>query len=117
MDDRATLRRAFLTTIAAVSLLVVALALWELQGRIALLFVAFTLAAAMRPGVEALARRRVPRAIGVLLHYAAILGVIAFFLAFAVPHMITQVQHAIGAVETGHVHTGNAFQDKILAGL
>jgi predicted PurR-regulated permease PerM len=117
MDDRATLRRAFLTTIAAVSVVVLALALWKLRVLIALLFVAFTLAAAMRPGVDALARRRVPRAVGVLIHYAAIIGALAFFLAFAVPHMITQVQHAIGAVETGHVHTGNAFQDKILAGL
>jgi predicted PurR-regulated permease PerM len=82
-----------------------------------LLFVAFTIAAAMRPGVETMARHRIPRPVGVAVHYAVILGVLAFFLAFAVPHMIDQVNHAIGTVQSGKVHTGNSFQDKVLAGL
>jgi len=117
MNDRAVLRRAFLSTLAAVTVVVIALALWKLKILIALLFVAFTLAAAMRPGVEAMARRRIPRPIGVAIHYAAILSVIAFFLAFAVPHMIDQVNHAIGTVESGKIQQGHSVQDKLLAGL
>jgi predicted PurR-regulated permease PerM len=117
MDDRATLRRAFLSTLAAVTVVVAALALWKLKLLIALLFVAFTLAAAMRPGVEALARHRVPRAVGVLLHYAALTALFAVLLSFAVPQMIDQVQHAVGTVQNGKIHPGNSFQDHILAGL
>jgi predicted PurR-regulated permease PerM len=74
MDDRATLRRAFLSTLAALTVVVAALALWKLKLLIALLFVAFTLAAAMRPGVDAMARHHVPRPVGVLVHYLALLG-------------------------------------------
>jgi predicted PurR-regulated permease PerM len=117
MDDRATLRRAFLSTLAAVTVVVAALALWKLRVLIALLFVAFTLAAAMRPGVDALARRHVPRPLGVLIHYLALLGVFALLVAFAVPQMIDQVQHAIGTVQSGKIHTGNSFQDHVLAGI
>jgi predicted PurR-regulated permease PerM len=117
MDDRAVLRRAFLTTLAAVTVVAVALALWKLRVLIALLFVAFTIAAAMRPGVEAMARHRIPRALGVLIHYAVIIGLIAFLLSFAVPHMIDQVNHAIGTVESGKIHQGTSFQDKVLAGV
>jgi predicted PurR-regulated permease PerM len=117
MDDRATLRRAFLSTLAAVTVVVAALALWKLKILIALLFVAFTIAAAMRPGVDALARRHVPRPVGVLIHYLAFLALFALLLAFAVPQMIDQVQHAIGNVQNGRIHTGNSFQDHVLAGL
>jgi predicted PurR-regulated permease PerM len=117
MDDRATLRRAFLSTLAAVTVVVAALALWKLKLLIALLFVAFTLSAAMRPGVEALARHRVPRPLGVLIHYAVLMGLFALLLAFAVPQMTDQVQHAIGTVQNGKIHTGNSFQDHVLAGL
>jgi len=117
MDDRAVLRRAFLMTLAAVTVVAVALALWKLRVLIALLFVAFTIAAAMRPGVDAMARHRIPRPLAVVAFYAAILGVIAFFLAFAVPHMIDQVNRAIGTVETGKVPQGNSLQDKVLAGV
>jgi predicted PurR-regulated permease PerM len=117
MDDRATLRRAFLGTLAAVIVVVSALALWKLKVLIALLFVAFTISAAMRPGVDALARRHVPRAVGVLIHYIVLIGLFALLLAFAVPQMIDQVEHAVGTVQSGKVHTGSSFQDHILAGL
>ena len=41
------------------------------------------IAAAIRPGVEALARWRVPRVAGVLLHYAVLIGLIALALLVA----------------------------------
>src|SRR5205823_1639458 len=61
------------------------------------LLVAFVIAAAMRPGVELLQRRRVPRGIGVTLHYLGLALVIGLLLWLIVPHVLTQVQQATGS--------------------
>jgi predicted PurR-regulated permease PerM len=96
----ATPRKALLVTAVAVGVIVVALALWEIRLVIALLFVAVTIAAAMRPGVEALQARRIPRSAGVLLHYFALLGVVALLLWLIVPQAISQVEQALGRTGT-----------------
>ena len=57
-----------------------ALVLWELRLLLALLFIAMTVASAMRPGVEALARRRIPRSVGIAIHYLVFLALVAVFL-------------------------------------
>jgi predicted PurR-regulated permease PerM len=93
---RETARRAFIASLVAGSVLVVALALWKLKILIALLFLAFIIAAAMRPGVEALRRLRIPRGVGVLIHYAALLGLVGLLLWLVVPRAIDQVQSALG---------------------
>jgi predicted PurR-regulated permease PerM len=80
----------------AVAVVALALALWKLKLVVALLFLAFTIAAAMRPGVEGLARRGVPRGVSIVLHYLALLGAVAALLAFVVPPLVTQVQEATG---------------------
>jgi predicted PurR-regulated permease PerM len=95
----ATARRALTAAIAVAAVVVAALALWELRLLIMLLFLAFTLAAAMRPGVEALHRRRIPRGAGVLLHYAALTGLVSLLLWAVVPRAINQVQEALGDAE------------------
>jgi predicted PurR-regulated permease PerM len=101
MEEAGTARRAATATIVVISIVVVALALWKIRVVIALLFFAFTLAAAMRPGVEWMHRRaRIPRGVAVLLHYIVVIGVIALLLWLIVPRAITQVQHAIGHVPT-----------------
>ena len=92
----ATARKALLVTAVGVGVVAVALALWKIRVVIALFFVAVTIAAAMRPGVEALAARRVPRSAGVLLHYLALLGVVALLLWLVVPQAIGQVEQALG---------------------
>jgi predicted PurR-regulated permease PerM len=91
-----TARRAFIVTLVVGSVLVLALALWKLKILIALLFLAFIIAAAMRPGVEALRRLRIPRGIGVLIHYAVLLGIVGLLLWLVVPRAIDQVQTALG---------------------
>jgi len=96
-------RRALVATSVAVGVVALALALWKLKLVVALVFVGTTFAAAMRPGVEALARRRVPRSVGVLLHYAVLAGLVALFLSFVVPRLVTEVQAAIDAA---HSHPG-----------
>lgn len=95
----ATARRTLVATLVVVGVVVSALALWKLKVLLALLFLAFTVAAAMRPGVEALHRRRIPRGAGILLHYGVLAGLLAVLLWAVVPRAIHQVQDAIGDSE------------------
>jgi predicted PurR-regulated permease PerM len=96
-----TARRAATATLVALAIVVAALALWKIKAVIALIFLGFIVAAAMRPGVEWLQRRaHVPRGFGVLLHYAALFGCIALILWLIVPRALTQVEQAIGTVPT-----------------
>jgi predicted PurR-regulated permease PerM len=92
-------RRAFVATAVVLGVVVAALALWKLKILLALLFFAFTIAAAMRPSVDALKRRGIPRGAGILLHYAALVGLLGLLLWAVVPRAITQVQNAIGTSE------------------
>jgi predicted PurR-regulated permease PerM len=112
-STRELARRVFLTTLVAGSVLVGALALWKLRVLLALLFVAFTLASAMRPGVEALARRRVPRPIGVALHYLVFLGLLSALLAFVIPDMVGQVQTAMQTADRKGP-TGSGLEAQLL---
>lgn len=91
-----TARRAFIAALVVGGVVVIALALWKLKVLIALLFFAFIIAAAMRPSVDALQRLRIPRGIGILLHYALLVGLIGVLLWAVVPRAIDQVQEALG---------------------
>jgi len=95
-----TARQAFIATIVAVAVIVFVLALWKLKLVLALLFMAVVIAAAMRPGVEALRRRGIPRGVGVGIHYLALLGLVALFLWFAVPRALNQLEAAVGNAPT-----------------
>jgi predicted PurR-regulated permease PerM len=103
-----TARRAFIATLVVVGVVVLVLALWKLKLVLGLLFLAFTLTAAMRPGVEALHRRRVPRAAGVLFHYALFAAMIGLFLWIVVPRAVQQVDHALQNAPTTSSQIGNA---------
>jgi len=91
-------RTTFVVTSVAVLTIAGLLALWKLKVLVALLFLSFMLASAMRPGVERLARYRVPRTVGVLLHYAVLAVLIGLLLWQVVPNLLSQVEHAIGNV-------------------
>jgi predicted PurR-regulated permease PerM len=104
-------------SIVSVGLVVVALAFWKLRAVLALLLFGFTLAAAMRPGVERLASWRVPRALAVLLHYLAFLGLLALFLSFVVPLLSDQVHAAIHEAHRTHDQSGNGLKAQALDAL
>jgi predicted PurR-regulated permease PerM len=91
-------RKAAVSTIVVIAIVAVALALWKLKIVIALVFLGFIVAAAVRPGVEQLAEWRIPRPAGVLLHYLAVAGAIALLLWLVVPRAVDQVGHALGSV-------------------
>jgi predicted PurR-regulated permease PerM len=101
-----TSRKAAVVTLVAVGIVVLALALWKLRLVLGLLFFALIIASAMRPTIDWLARRRVPRAAGLALHYLALVGLIAAALAFAVPRATSQVDHALSP--SGKAEIANA---------
>jgi len=98
-----TARKAFIATLVTVGVVVLALALWKLRLVVALLFAGFIVSAAMRPGIDALHRRGVPRSVGLFLHYLVLGGLLALALWFAVPRALNQVTGAIANLpETRH---------------
>lgn len=89
-------RRSLVATLVAVAVVAGALALWQLRVLVSVFLLGLVIAAAMRPGVEWLRRRRVPAGIGIGLHYLALLGLIALFLWLVVPRALDQLSAATG---------------------
>jgi predicted PurR-regulated permease PerM len=104
-------RRTFVVTAVVLGTLLAAIVLWKLRMLVALLFLSFMLASAMRPGVEWLARFRVPRVVGVLAHYAVLVGLVGVFLWLVVPSLLTQVGNAIGNVPQTRAHLKEAARN------
>ena len=92
-----TAKRAALTTLVVGGIVVCALAIWKLKLLLALLFLAFILASAMRPAIDWLADKRIPRGAGILLHYVVLVGALVGFLWVVVPRAVDQVDNAVGA--------------------
>jgi predicted PurR-regulated permease PerM len=99
-----TTKRVALGTLVVIGLVVAALALWKLKLLIALIFFGFILAAAMRPGIEALARHRIPRSAGLGIHYAVLAALVGLLLWIAVPRAVDQVQNALGGTTKAQIH-------------
>ena len=91
-----TARRAFVATLVAGGTVALALALWKLKVILALIFLGFIVAAAMRPGVEWMRGRGIPRGLGILAHYAVLAALVGGLLWAVVPRALDQVQTAIG---------------------
>jgi len=113
-----TARKAFLATMVVGGVVVLALALWKIRILVALMFLAFIIAAAMRPGVDALKRRRFPRAVGIAIHYVGLFGLVALMLWAVVPRAIDQVTSALGDLELEkEAQASTGFRRDLLTGL
>jgi predicted PurR-regulated permease PerM len=118
-----TARRTFVATIVVVAVVAATLALWELRILIALIFLGFVLAAALRPGIDALARHGIPRPLGLALHYLGIAAVLALLLWLVVPSAVDQIGQAIGGVPTSkeelaqQTKHSSGLKHEILAGV
>jgi predicted PurR-regulated permease PerM len=99
-----TAQRVALSTLIVVAIVVTALALWKLKLVLTLVFLAFILAAALRPGIERLARAGIPRGFGLLIHYVVLIGLIALALWMVVPRAVDQVQSALGGTTKAQIH-------------
>jgi predicted PurR-regulated permease PerM len=107
-----TAQRAALATLVVGGIVVLALALWQLRVVAALLFLAFILAAAMRPTVDNLARRGIPRPGGIALHYLVLIGLVAGLLWAVVPRAIDQVDEAIKSLPQTRSDLGEQARDE-----
>jgi predicted PurR-regulated permease PerM len=101
---KATAERVALSTLIVIAIVALALALWKLKLVLALVFLAFILAAALRPGIDRLGRAGVPRGLGLAIHYLAIAGLLAIALWFVVPRAVDQVQNALGGSTQAQIH-------------
>jgi predicted PurR-regulated permease PerM len=98
--------------------LAAALALWAARTIVLLLFLAYTLAAAIDPGVARLARWGVPRAVAVAAHFAVAAGLVGLLLWLAVPLALDQTQHALEArPQVGANGTFESIRDQALSKL
>jgi predicted PurR-regulated permease PerM len=95
MPSDLTLRVAKATA-AALAVVALAAAIWQVRSVLILLLLALTLAAAIRPGVEWLSQHRVPKSVGILLHFLVVGGAVALLLWLAVPPALHQIGHALG---------------------
>jgi predicted PurR-regulated permease PerM len=95
-----TARKAFVSSAVAVGVVAAALALWHLKVLVALLLLAMIIAAAMRPGIEALHKHRIPRGFGVALHYIGFIVAIGLLLWLIVPRAVHQIEGALGTIPT-----------------
>ncbi len=114
---RETARRAFVATVVIGGVVVLALALWKLKLLISILFLAFIIAAAMRPGVDALRRRRVPRGVGIMIHYLGLVALVALLLYFVVPAAIDQIRAAVPTSEAElarEAETATGIKEEVL---
>ena len=116
-----TARKAAVATLASGSIIILALALWKLRLILGLLFFAFIIAAAIRPSIEWLVRHRIPRAIGLALHYLALIGMIALALSYAVPAALHQVDRALSPSGKAQIaqaaNTSTGFKHQVLVAL
>jgi predicted PurR-regulated permease PerM len=92
---------ALLTLVGGVVVLAIiagALVLWEGRAVVLLLFLAYTLGAALRPGVDRLVRLGVPRALALVGHFALFCTLVALLLWLIVPVAFEQTQQALADV-------------------
>jgi predicted PurR-regulated permease PerM len=101
---KATAERVALSTLIVIAIVALALALWKLKLVLALVFLAFILAAALRPGIDRLGRAGVPRGLGLAIHYLAIAGLLTVALWVVVPRAVDQVQNALGGTTQAQIH-------------
>ncbi|HEY3017868.1 MAG TPA: AI-2E family transporter [Gaiellaceae bacterium] len=118
---RETAQRVAVATLIVIAIVAIALALWKLKLVLALVFLGFILAAAMRPGIDALHRHRIPRSAGLLLHYLALAGLVTLFLWIVVPRAVDQVQSALGGTTKAQIHreatTSKGIKHEILTAI
>ena len=93
-------RKSFVATLVAVAVVAGALAIWHLKVLVALLLLAVIIASAMRPGVDWLNARHVPRALGVAIHFVGFACAIGLLLWLIVPRALDQTEKAVGTLPT-----------------
>ncbi len=79
--------------------LVLAVFIYKISDILVIFFVSLLFAAALDPMVDALERRRIPRALGVIIIYIVALFVIGFFVSSLVPVVATELAKLAGNIQ------------------
>jgi predicted PurR-regulated permease PerM len=118
-SDRDLTVRTAKATAAALAVAALAFGIWQVRSVLILLLLSLTLAAAIRPSVEWLGRRRVPESVAILLHLLVVGGAFALLVWLAVPPALHQIGHALGQNAIAGAHTGQAsgVRDRVLTWL
>lgn len=66
--------------------------LYLIRDILAILFISIVVASALDPWIDALQKRKIPRALGILVIYLVIIGVISLVVALIVPPIVEQVK-------------------------
>lgn len=110
--------RVAIATLVVIGILVAALVLWQARLVLALLLVAVIIASALRPGVDWLASHGIRRGLGVVLHYAALVGLLGVALWVVVPAVTDQVTAALAADQLRQeARQSTGIKHEILLGL
>ena len=104
--ERDVARTAARAAAAAIGVAAIAFGLWKVRSIVILLLLALTFAAAMRPGVEWLRRRRVPEPLAILFFFVLVLGVFGLFFWLAVPPALRELGQALSQPNAGGHSTG-----------
>jgi predicted PurR-regulated permease PerM len=91
-------RRALVSSLVLLLLVILALVVWKIRLVVLLFLLAVVIASAIRPGVEALRQRGIPRSVGIAVHYAVLAALVGVMLLFAVPRALSEVQGAISSL-------------------
>jgi predicted PurR-regulated permease PerM len=97
------MRTAARAAVGAIAVAAIAFGLWKVRSIVILLLLALTFAAAMRPGVDWLRRRRVPEPLAILFFFVLVLGLIGVFFWLAVPPALHQLEQALAQRNVGGV--------------
>lgn len=92
MNSSATVRTVFVALLTALGVLFGVYLLYRLEGIIQLIVLAAFLAVALNPAVNALHRRRVPRAVAIIAVFLAVVVALLIIVDLALPSLIAQVQ-------------------------
>jgi len=99
---------------AALAVAAVAFGLWKVRDIIVLLLLALTLAAAIRPGVEWLNRRRVPQPLAILIFFVLVGGVFGLFVWLAVPPAIHEIGHSLNESNVSGAAGSGGVRQRVL---
>jgi predicted PurR-regulated permease PerM len=98
METKSSISISTSTFIRALLVVAVAYAVWLLHGLVLLVLTSVVIASAIEPGVAGLAKRRIPRAAGVLLMYLTVFGGLFVIVYFFLPPILGDAQGLLSSI-------------------
>ena len=105
------MRIAARAAIGVIAVAVVTVGLWRVRDVVVLLILSLSLAAAARPGVEALRRWGVPQVLAIAAFFVSAVGAAVLFFWFAIPPAVHQLEQALAQPSVG----GTGLRHNVLA--